>query len=57
MTTFSIEYRDPETGELRQTEAEFSDTVDVTAKIWAEDYAYTLADKGSYTVKEKVQSK
>ena len=31
-------------------EGRFMDAAGVSAKEWAEDYAYTLADKGNYVV-------
>jgi hypothetical protein len=52
MAQFLIEYTDPQTGEEKQVAAEFTDGNGVSAREWAEDYAYTLADKGRYTVKE-----
>lgn len=33
-------------------EAEFTATENITALEWCEDYAYSLADKGWYTVEE-----
>jgi len=52
MATFKIEYKDPETGERREVEFTDFDTADFTARYWAEDYGYTLADKGWYKVTE-----
>jgi len=55
MATFRIGYRDPETGEDRTVDKEFEDShlpFFIAAKFWAEDYAYMLADKGQYTVRE-----
>lgn len=52
MTKFLIKYRAPQTEEDVQVEAEFSDTAGIPAKDWAEDYAYSLADKGLHTVEE-----
>lgn len=49
---FKITYRDPDTNEKVVTYQKFEDTPTITAKQWAEDYAYTLADKGWYTVEE-----
>ena len=47
---FRLEYTDPETGELEEYISEFKDTLTVSALEWAEDMAYSLADKGSYTI-------
>lgn len=62
MTTkkFRISYIHPETVETKEVIQVFSDSVDIiygrkvhiSAEEWAEDYAYTLADKGDYLVKE-----
>lgn len=59
MRRFRITYQDPATGEMITVEREFEDTPAVpgvndfiSAADWAEDYAYSAADKGSYTVKE-----
>ena len=64
---FEIRYTDPETGAEAVVVKEFEDTivensnpnivngeinVDITAEEWAEDYAYMIADKGPYTVRE-----
>lgn len=63
---FRITYRDPETGEQAQHIGEYADTPGVvafgdgstrdvgtvTAREWAEDHAYSLADKGPYQVEE-----
>lgn len=47
---YRIRYRDPETGEEESIEREFKDTPTVSAAEWAEDLAYTLADKGWYRI-------
>lgn len=66
MTLFKIQYRDPETEEVRTEHHEFEDwsgratlhgeptgpTLHISAKEWAEDWAYTAADKGWYKVTE-----
>lgn len=63
MTAFKITYRDPETitadseGKLKSVVHDFSDTVipgemAISALEWAEDWAYTVADKGWYTIEE-----
>ena len=60
MPRFKINYIDPETQEEKETFADFEDTVDVimgtrteiSAKLWAIDYAYALSDKGTYTITE-----
>lgn len=51
--TFNIYYTDPETGEDVVVMKSFSDTETISAKEWAEDWAYTAADKGSYEVEER----
>lgn len=50
---FRIDYKDPETQEDKTVYAEFHDTQTITARQWAEDYGYTLADKGYFTVTEQ----
>lgn len=50
--TFEIRYRDPDTDRIETVVEQFDDTAEVQAKEWAEDYAYTLADKGWYSLKE-----
>lgn len=50
--TFEITYRDPHTDELKTVLQYFADDAVLPAKFQAEDYAYSLADKGYYTVKE-----
>lgn len=54
MTThkFQITYKKPETEELVVVEKEFADSTHVSAKEWAEDWAYAMADKGWFTVVE-----
>lgn len=54
MAMFLIKYTDPVTQNAEEVIETFKDTVDpvITAQEWAEDYAYSLADKGSYTVKK-----
>jgi hypothetical protein len=54
MVKFLIEYRDPLTGDWEQTMVKFPDSANIPAKDWAEDYAYTLADKGEHKVTEVV---
>jgi hypothetical protein len=54
MAKFLIEYRDPTTEEWKQEMVEFLDSASIPAKEWAEDYAYTLADKGEHKVTEKI---
>jgi len=63
---FEITYTDLKTDELKTIRKEFEDTpeaqvvstlfepysVSISAREWAEDYAYSLADKGPFTVKE-----
>lgn len=63
---FKISYRDPETGEQKVRYAEFEDwtgrsvidgqtvgpIVTIKAYDWAKDFAYSLAQKGSFHVQE-----
>ena len=49
---FKITYDDPETGESKVIYDTFDDASEITAKECAEDYAYSLADKGYYKVEE-----
>ena len=55
MPRFKIEYRDPETDKVEVDYCDFEDSHDphfISAKQWAEDRAYMLADKGWYQVEE-----
>lgn len=55
MPMFKIRYADPDTGKEEVFEMEFEDSHEphfISAKEWAEDRAYMLADKGWYHVKE-----
>lgn len=66
MPKFKIEYKDPLTEERVVEYLEFEDyegratlygeevgpVLKISAKEWAEDYAYTAADKGLYKVTE-----
>jgi len=56
MAKFKIKYTDPETGE-EEVVKDFEDTPTVSAREWAEDYAYTLADKGHYEIEEVKENK
>jgi len=47
---FKITYKDPETQVYLVKHVEFSDSENVSAKEWADDYGYSLADKGWYRV-------
>ena len=49
MTKFVITYIDAE-GEEREVEKDFVSTKSLTALEWAEDYAYTLTDKGVFDI-------
>ena len=51
---FRIKYFDPEDQEYKEVIQEFEDTTDptLTAKEWAEDAAYSYADKHWYEVTE-----
>lgn len=52
MPLFEITYTDPDSGEEKTIEHTFEDSATATAMEWAEDYAYILADKGYYSIKE-----
>lgn len=67
MTRFLITYTDPETGEPAEHIGNYDTTPGIvtdnsgkvlsegppiSAREWAEDHAYMLADKGAYTIKE-----
>ena len=54
MKTFKITYIDPATEEERVIIQDFEDTVspNISAREWAEDFAYSLADKGEHKVEE-----
>ncbi len=52
MPKFQIVYLHHETEEVVKEIHEFKDTEVISAKEWAEDYAYTMADKGYYIVFE-----
>jgi hypothetical protein len=49
---FRIEWTDPESGEPRTEDKTFEDTPNITAREWAEDWAYTVADKGYAKITE-----
>lgn len=50
--TFEIVYVCPTTGEQKTVTQIFTGNTDISAKEWAEDFAYGLSDKGRYKVKE-----
>ena len=64
---FKIEWTDPDTGEYQQKIDEFEDSPAgvcpntgtrygaISARMWAEDHAYMLADKGWHRVTEVKQ--
>ena len=69
MPKFRITWEDPETGETQEQIMEFHDwigrakngegkkfgpTIHISAQEWAEDFAYTIADKGQHKV-EKIE--
>ena len=54
MTKFKITYTDPETEEEISVIQDFFDSGAIRAIEWAEDYAYALTDKGSYSIKKLV---
>jgi hypothetical protein len=51
---FKIEFNDPETGEPRVEYKDFEESFGpkITAREWAEDWAYSAADKGRYELSE-----
>jgi hypothetical protein len=63
---FEITYTDPETEEMMTVYKSFEDwtgraiiggkeigpVLSITAQDWANDYAYTLADKGYFKIRE-----
>lgn len=53
--TFRIEYRDPQTDEKIIVVKEFEDTETISAREWAEDWAYSAADKGASKIVEVVK--
>jgi hypothetical protein len=58
MATFRITYTDPESGKEVVEEKDFHDSHDphfISAKDWAEDYAYGRADKGPHNVVQVVE--
>lgn len=55
MTTFRIKYFDPDEEQFKTTEMEFKDSENpkISAREWAEDWAYSAADKRcDYTITE-----
>ena len=60
MKKFKIIYKDPESDpddpKYKTVVEEFTDTQGeyghISAYMWAEDYAYSLSDKGFYTIEE-----
>ena len=61
---YKITYKDPETEEIKEHIGEYFDSVDlnisgknnlsprITARMWVDDHAYSLADKGWYEIEE-----
>lgn len=49
---FKIRYEDPDDQKIREIEKEFQGNLEFTPREWAEDYAYSLSDKGWYRVTE-----
>lgn len=49
---FKITTQHPETGEPIEEILSFEDSDEISAEEWAEDYAYTKADKGPHEVEE-----
>ena len=52
MKNFKIKYLDPKTEEYVTIHKSFETTGELTAEDNAEDYAYSIADKGPYTITE-----
>lgn len=50
--TFKISWRDPESGELQSVVKAFTGDSEFPPHEWAQDYAYSKADKGWYRVEE-----
>lgn len=50
--TFQIKYRNPTNDNLETVVHSFVDTPDISAQDAADDYGYTLADKGWYHITE-----
>lgn len=61
MSKFKINYKEPETLEYKTVLREFHDTEYrgdvITAEEWAEDYAYSIADKGEYSIKRILKNR
>lgn len=55
MPRFKISYLDPKTGEPKVVFVDIEPTDQITAREWAEDYAYSLADKGKFEIEEVKQ--
>lgn len=55
MTKFRIEYFDPKQEIEITVEKEFFDSADCPAAMWAEDWAYTAADKHYHKVTEVIE--
>lgn len=50
--SYRLVFTSPTTGEHVEIEKEFSDTETVSAREWADDWAYTCADKHLYEMTE-----
>lgn len=53
MTRFKIEYKDPDTDQILVEEQEFFNSPEplcIRDREWAQDYAYTMANKGWHRV-------
>jgi hypothetical protein len=57
MARFKISYLDPKTGEPKVVFEDIEPTENITAREWAEDHAYSLADKGKFEIEEIKQPK
>lgn len=51
-TNFAITYVDPDSGVQVTDKVAFTSTEDMSARDWAEDWAYGKADKGPFSVTE-----
>lgn len=49
---YRIEYKDPETQEVKTHEGIYQDTADASAMDWAVDHAYSLSNKGWFQVEK-----
>ena len=52
---YKIVYKKPDTEEFTEVIKRFEDSEDITAYQWAKDYAYSVSDKGDYTITEYLE--